>query len=148
MQGPFRITPHIFLIRIISTVIKQNHTMSFALPVALLKLTLFKCNSRAFICNPTHECVCDYVRGCCAGTWEMANRHLWKLTEQQKESPCCQITFSCRFTTSLFTMHVFTCLDWKNLEHSGVRQGKRDLLLTSGIRFIVACLLDISLQNV
>lgn len=42
--------------------------MSFALPVALLKLTLFKCDSHALICNPTHECMCDYVHDYCAGT--------------------------------------------------------------------------------
>lgn len=34
-------------------------------------------------------------------------------------------------------MHTLTCLDWHNLEDSGVGQGIRDLLLTSDTRFLL-----------
>lgn len=90
------------LIYVISTVITLNQTRSFALPVALLKLTLF-CLSflmlsfaipRMIAC--VHMCmvvVQELVK------WLIGIHEKWQ--NSIKKSPCCQITFSCRFTTSL-----------------------------------------------
>lgn len=60
--------------------------MTFALPVALLKLTLFCLSFLMLSFAIPRMSACAHARArvhdCCAGTGEMAGRHSRKLTEE------------------------------------------------------------------